>query len=261
MGKAPTLPFRLLLLLLLLVVYLSIQLHEAGHWAAGWVVGVVPVMGFTRELRINAELNEALEHTADLAEALHQVSGAPGSLGGWMAFTAAGPLVTLALAVLGHWLFKAGRTLLLRELGLLLVGANALRVVSYLASHLRGSRGDEFFMAFYLGLPQAAVTLPLGLAFTAILFFTFRALAPRGERRRFTLVLVLVGLTGATLSSLLTRADDQMWAALVEGNLLVQPVGGYPLPVALINLVALTSFLTLLALGARPPLKPDDNAL
>ena len=251
MNGGGILRFGRLLLLTLLIGYLSIQAHEAGHWTVLRVVGSQrTVMGFSRELRLNAELNQALHRGLRLQEALQQLSEQRGTAES-VAVLLGALVVQFGLIVLGFLLLRRTHRVILQQTGLLLVLFNSLRVVGYLMRYLQGqpTRGDEHMLAFHLGVSEYAVTLPLGLAFAAALLAALR------EMQRFptgTLLGWMVLFVGWGLLQGLPRIDDFVWRQMEQGHPLFQPVFGMALPVWVVNGLAI------LALGLI--LKADQTA-
>ncbi len=258
-----------LLLLTLLIGYLSIQAHEAGHWAVLRVVGSQrTVMGFSRELRLNAELNRALESGRTLEETLRELSEQR-STAESVAVLLGAFVVQFGLIALGFFLLTTadgrpptavtrgigGRPSavgghLVREAGLLLVLFNSLRVVGYLLRYLQGqpTRGDEHMLALHLGVPEYAVTLPLGLAFAVALLAALREMQrlPTG-----TLLGWMVLFVGWGLLQGLPRIDDFVWQQMEQGHPLFQPMFGMALPVWVMNGLALLALAIVLTRGRR----------
>ncbi len=229
--------------------YLSLQAHEAGHWLVLRLLGSrQTVMGFSRELRLNAELNRFLEQGLSLAEALRRLPETY-SPAQWVAVLAGAFVFQFALIGLGFLLLRRARRVVWRQVGLLLVLFNAARaflLLRYLDG--QGTSGDEAMIAFHLGVPEQVVALPLGLAFAVALVAGVRRIreVPGGLTLGWMTLLV-----GWALLMGLPRLDDALWAHIEAGSPLVQPLAGVALPVMAADTLALLALAALTRLSGR----------
>lgn len=232
------------LALTLVVGYLSLRAHEAGHWLVLRLLGShQTVMGFSRELRLNAELNRFLDQGLSLTEALQRLPEVY-NRAEWVAILAGAFVVQFALIGLGFLLLGRGEREAPKQVGLLLVLFNAARALLYLRYlHGRGTSGDEAMIAYHLGVPEWTVALPLGLAFAVALVAGVRRIrqVPGGVCLGW---MTLAG--GWGLLAWLPRLDDALWARLQAGSPFPQAVAGVAVPVLAIDALAVLALAALM---------------
>jgi hypothetical protein len=248
--------FGRLLILVALLGYLGGQiLHEAGHWAVLQLFERGPVMSFTGLVQ-REELPTAPERwvefpAPDGQEVWLHLASLSASSAEWVAMLAAGPLAQLAAMILGLLLAHFARRETVRSLGLLLALINSFGPALYqLTSTLGGPGGDEYFIAYYLGLSRHFISASLGLASAAGLVLALRELS--GWRMRLK--------WGAALSvGLLPQGPLLMMAYRITqsqvdlGHPLFRPVIGWSLPVAVTSALACLALLVLLVRWEKRP--------
>ena len=245
----PPVRFLHLLLLVVLLSFLGAQmLHEAGHWTVLQLTGREPVWGFTslvqlwdREPADPAQWVEIIDPRGD--RGWLRLSSLPSSRAEWVAFLAAGSLFQLGAVVAGILVMIFAKRDIVRELGLLVALINSFAQFTYqVVAPIRGSGGDEYLLSYHLGVPMAAVSVPLALAFAAGLIWAFYQLDGSRMRLKYAAVLMLGIIPQGPL---LMRANEIVRDQVDAGNPLFQPVFGFSLPVLILSLLA---FLALVAI-------------
>ncbi|HEC35167.1 MAG TPA: hypothetical protein ENI39_01375 [Anaerolineae bacterium] len=234
--------FGQLFLLVILLGFLGGQiLHESGHWAILQLFGRNPVMSFTGLVgRDEQPANPEgwVEFTAPDGEQVWlYLTSLPSSAVEWIVMSAAGPLAQLAVMIIGLLFAHFSRGGLLRGIGLLLALINSLGPMLYqIKSTFVGAGGDEYLIAYYLGLPEYAITVPLALASAAGLVVGLWELD--GWRRRLKwLAVLLIGYLPQ--GPLLMLANNITQTQVAMGNRFFQPVLGFSLPVVIVSGFAL----------------------
>lgn len=200
-----------------LVSYLSIQLHEMLHWLVACLLGLSStVSSYSIEL-------DASVPTRD-----------------YVAVAAAGPLITIAYAVVGQAMYRS-ESLTAKRMGFLLVFVNGIGRILYEFSCLfAGMSPDEVGIAYQLGIPACTLRVPVTLvcALSLVVILTDNE---TGLKRPKPLVALLVALlTGIGQVLVLGELVD---ALQTRGHVLFQPARCAGIPaVAMINLAL---FLTL----------------
>lgn len=234
--------FWRLVVLAALLGYLGGQmLHETGHWVILQLFGRDPVISFTGLVGSDHQPVSPegwVEFTAPNGERvwLHLTS-LPSSSMEWVVMSAAGPLAQLAVMIIGLLFAHFSRGGLLRGIGLLLALINSLGPMLYqIKSTFVGAGGDEYLIAYYLGLPEYAITVPLALASAAGLVVGLWELD--GWRRRLKwLAVLLIGYLPQ--GPLLMLANNITQTQVAMGNRFFQPVLGFSLPVVIVSGFAL----------------------
>ncbi|MGE5549955.1 MAG: hypothetical protein ACM3ZC_05415 [Bacteroidota bacterium] len=165
----------------------------------------------------------------------------PESTAEWAAFLAAGPFFQLVAAFFGLLLNSLAKRQSARLFGLLLALANSCGQLIYqVVALIRGSGGDEYLIAYYLGIPKAAVSIPLAATFALGLVWAFRRLEGWRQRLKYGAALCAGSILQGPLLILGNQAvQDQIDA----GNPFFRPVRGFSLPVLLAMLFAALTLL------------------
>ena len=141
-----------LVILYMLIWYLSVQLHEAGHCGTAKLLDLDFYLGFNRWAIVG-----------------------PGSDWQKPAAAAAGPLVTLILAVIGLVLAYRGQGKLERRIGILLITGNSMTaLLNHFLYFVSGSQGDERWIAYHLQVPELLVRMPFIVFYLIALFLGFK---------------------------------------------------------------------------------------
>lgn len=242
---SPRIPFFYLVLLAVLAGTLAQAVHETGHLLVYQAYGRQPTWGFTGLVQMWDD--EPLDPDRWVRAA------APDGSGGWLRLAsspdgriekllgaAAGPLASLAAALLGLWIAIAGRNPAWRHVGLMFCLATAFGMTAYyLRSPLR-SFGDEAEVASQLGIAKGTIELVLGSAFALCLAFCLDRLDSWLLRGRWLLAAVL----GSAAAGVLLNLTDPLVRILVDrDHPLFRPALGLSLPVLLVYLLAVLGVL------------------
>ncbi len=242
--------FWRLVSLAVLLGYLGGQIvHEAGHWAILEIFRRNPVMSFTGLVQQH-ETPASLEGWSQFAVPggepvwLH-LETLPESGAEWVLMLSAGPLAQVAAMLVGLVLVRFGKRERMRVTGLLLALVDSFGPIVYQGRSMSGrGGGDEYLMAQFLGVPEAAVHVIFLAAATTGLVIAVRHLA--GWRAR--LEWLGAGCLGFVIPGpLLMYADRITRIQVGSGNPYFRPVLGWSLPVVLVSLVvgiALVAVLT-----------------
>ncbi len=217
--------------------YLSVALHEAGHWAALQLLNCRPVMGFTGLIQSwtgappHPEGWISIAFEGDIGY-IH-LSREPAPLE-WAASLAAGLIATLFLAWAGVLLAKVSSSPALRVTGWVTALVNGLGILLFPLNYWY-SKGDTAFLAHFLELPEWMVALVFEAGRGGALLAALGLLPDWKERLRWSLP-VLGGYL-LTLPALfaLQRIDRTLFLAMDFG---ATHLGGFPWPVLLLNLCA-----------------------
>jgi len=228
-----------------LVRYLSVALHEAGHWAVLTLFGRGPVWGLTGLVqRWDApppDPNGWVRITFQGSEGWLRMASAPQSTAEWVLYLAAGPAMTLILAWAGCALLYRGRSPATRGLGLVLALANGLGILFFPLNYFLSS-GDTAFIAYYLGISEAWVAVPYELLRGGALVAALAGLATWRARWRWA--------GPAFLGFLLTMPvfiplNPIIRTGVAEGRPFFTPIAGWSAPVLVLDLVAVGAFVLL----------------
>ena len=228
--------FWQLVMLALLLNFVAQTIHEAGHWTIYETLGREPVWGFSSLVQIwgnppPLHPNEWIAMIAPDGEKGWLRLGSSPSKTEWIIMLAAGPLASLLGVVFGLSLMRWNRNPATKQMGLVLALIGSLIMSQY---YLRGSGGDEYFLAVYLGIPKYIIDIPFGLAF--IIAFILGVWTLGDWRTRFKwLGAILLGSVPAGL--FLMKANDLVQAQVNQGNPLFQPLLGWSLPVVVVNVI------------------------
>ena len=238
----PRWPFWLVVGIGFLVRYLSVTLHEAGHWAVLTLFGRGPVWGLTGLVqRWDApppDPNGWVRITFEGSEGWLRMASAPQSTAEWVLYLAAGPAMSLLLAWAGCALLYRGRTPATRGLGLVLALVNSLGLLLFPLNYFL-SNGDTAFIAYYLGISEAWVALPYELLRGGALVAALIRLRTWRTRFRWAMPAFL----GYFLSmAMLFPLNQAIRTGVAQGTLLFAPIAGWSAPVLVLDLVALGTF-------------------
>jgi len=207
-----------LVALYLLIWYLSVQLHEAGHYGVAKLLGLGFCLGFNRWSIVG-----------------------PGSDWQKLATAAAGPLVTLALAAIGLLLVYRRPGKIESRIGILLITGNSVTaLLNHLLYFVSGSQGDERWIAHYLEAPEALVRAPFVVFYIAALFLGFKAGEAGLRKPKWIGILFLLPMA---LSGAVAGLDVLAWDEMKQGGFLFQPVGGILAIVLIVNVLAVLALL------------------
>jgi len=228
-----------------LVRYLSVALHEAGHWAVLILTGRGPVWGFTGLVqRWDAPPPDPsgwVRITFEGSEGWLRMASAPASTAEWVLYLAAGPAMSLVLAWAGCALLYRGRSAAARGLGLVLALVDSLVVLLFPLNYFLSS-GDTAFIAYYLGISEAWVAVPYELLRGGALVVALARLATWRARLRWA----GPALLGSLLTmSMLFPLNQLIRTGVAEGRPFFVPVAGWSAPVLLLDLVVVGAFVLL----------------
>lgn len=245
-APAPGLPswtFRRLVGLAALLRYLSTAAHEAGHWAVLALLGRGPVMGFgglvQRWETPPPDPAGWVRITFAGSTGWLRLASPPAGTAEWVAFLAAGPAVTVALAWVGWALYRRAASPASRGLGLLLCLVNALGVLLFPFNYFLSS-GDTAFIAYHLGVPEGLVALPYEALRGGALVAGLAWLGTWRERGRWAAPALLGYIL---VMVLLFPLDGFVRQGVAEGLPLFAPLAGWSAPVLAAHLLALGAFL------------------
>jgi hypothetical protein len=233
------LPFWIPVLAAFFVNLLAQGIHEAGHWSIYTAAGRGPVWGLTGIVQVWG--------SSPLHPEQWIATTSPDGDSGWLKLAsaptrteeavglAAGPLASLAAAILGLIGQRFGRKPWIRLFGTMLaLTISLIMTFYYLRSGLR-TGGDEGFLAPLLGIPKIALDLPLGLAFSICLVLAVRELQNSKIRLR-CLGAALLGMIPGGL--LITLLDPLIRSGVAAGDPAFRPVLGFSLPALLVFVLA-----------------------
>ncbi|MGE5550358.1 MAG: hypothetical protein ACM3ZC_07485 [Bacteroidota bacterium] len=235
MGTKPHVRFVHLLLFVFFLNFLGAQmLHEGGHWAVLRIGGRDPVFGFTGLVQKWDKEPVTPDQWVMFTDphgdrGWLRLGSLPDSRTEWVIFIAAGPLLQLAAVILGLMLNSLARRQTTRLFGLLLALINSFGQLMYqVIAPIRGSGGDEYLLAYHLGVPRAVISVFLAAAFAVGLVLAFHRLDGWRQRLIYGAALFIgINLQGPLLMYANQVVQDQIDA----GNPFFQPVCGFSLPV------------------------------
>ena len=215
-----------LLILYSLIWYLSVQLHEAAHWGTAKLLGLDFFLGFNR-----------------------WTTAGSGSDWQRLAAAAAGPIMTLALVIVGLVLVYRQQERLGKRIGVLLVAGNSVTaLVNHLLYFIRGSQGDERWIAQHLQVPEVLVRTPFIVFYLVALVLGFKTGEASFRKPKWVVSLLLLPMG---LSGLLVALDVLAWNGMEQGNALFQPIGGISAMVLVVNALAVLGLVYTLTRGKR----------
>jgi hypothetical protein len=182
------------------------------HWLVAYVLGLSSAVG-SHNLVIDASIA-----TRD-----------------YLAVAAAGPLITIAYAVVGQAIYRS-ESLTAKRMGFVLVFVNGIgRILYAFSGFFADMATDEAEIAYRIGIPACTLSLPVTL-FCALSLVVVLTDNETGLKRKRPLIALSVGLLagigqvlamGALVNTLQTT-----------GHVLFQPVlSGYVPAVAIVNLI------------------------
>ena len=232
--------FWQLFLLAFLLTFIVQMIHETGHWAIYQSYGRGPVWGFIGLVQ--------LWDTPPLQPAEWVKTSLPDGEQGWLRLTspinskveeiisaAAGPIASLLGAVLGLLLVYRSKDRPIKQIGLTLTLITSFTMsLYYLRSPLR-TGGDEYAIAFQLGIAKSLIEIPFAIAFIACLIWGVRELETWKIRLPWLAVILFNSISiGLTLN----YVDIFLRSQVNESNPLFRPVLGFSLPVVIVNSLA-----------------------
>jgi len=164
-------------------------------------------------------------------------------------------MVQVLAMTAGLLLARYGRGRLLKITGLAMALVNSLGQLFY---HLRSlfltSGGDEYFLAFYLGIPKEWLTFSLILVYGLGTALALRQIGGWRERLKWTGAAIIGFLA---LGPALMVGDTAIRSQINAENPLFRPVFGFSLPVLLVDAMAAVGlWLTLQRLHSSAEPKP-----
>lgn len=226
-----------LFVLVLLLNFIVQMIHETGHWAVYQAYDRGPVWGFIGLVQLwetpPLHPTEWVKTSLSTGEQgwLHLTSPANSKLEETLS-SAAGPIASLAGAVLGLLLVYRSRDTAIKQIGLALTLTTSFAMTLYYLRSPFRTGGDEYGVAVQLGIAKALIEIPLAVAFAACLTLGLRELDT--WKTRFTWLAVLL-FSGIPIGLALNYADAFLRSQVNEGNPLFRPVFGFSLPVVLVN--------------------------
>lgn len=254
-GTRPHVRILHLLLLVILLNFLGAQmLHEGGHWAVLQVGGRDPVWGFTGMVQLWDRKPATPDQWVEITDPTGdrgwlRLGSLPASTTEWVIFFAAGPLLQLGAVIVGLMVHSLAKQQISRLFGLLLALINSFGQFMYqIVAPIRGSGGDEYLLAYYLGVPRTAVSAPLAVAFAVGFLWAMCRLD--GWRTRLIYgAALMVGIIPQ--GPLLMYANQVVRDQIDAGNPLFQPVFGFSQPVLIAILLAILALLAVARLTRK----------
>ena len=235
---APQPPAKFLFFFALVLRYLSVALHELGHWAVLSGLGCHPVMGFTGLLQTwegaPPHAQGWISIVFEGATGYLHLSRAPSPIG-WAFALGAGLATTLLLAWVGLLLANSSRSLSLRIIGWVLALVNSLGILFFPLNYWY-SKGDTAFMAHYLEVSELWVAAVYEALRATVLVWALALLGNWRQLFRWALPVLGGYLLGMPLLYGLQRIDRTVFVERAFG---ASHLGGFPFPVLLLNLLAL----------------------
>lgn len=228
-----TLRFLPLLILAMLVNILAQAVHEAGHHFAYQVMGHDPVWAFTKVVQMSETMPSnpdewTMKTYPDGGTNWLKVSSLPTGKMEEAIAAAAGPLLGLLSAVLGLVMSRRSTRVTSKQIWLAFVLTISLVAVLYYLRTPTRTGGDEYDIAFNLGLTKSLVEIPFTLGYLACLVFGLLEL-PALKIRLTWLGAILIGAIATGVP--MTLLDPIIIAQVDAGSPWFQPVIGYSLPV------------------------------
>ena len=154
----------------------------------------------------------------------------------WYITLMAGPVMSLAIIVIGLFLaHRSGKTVL-KQMALASAITTSLFMTAYYLPGLFRNSGDEYFVALYSGIPVYVFKIPLALAFITGLIMGFVMLKQWSTRLKW-LGTIILGSIPVALWAIL--AGPWVVSQIDQGNpLFVQEVFGFSLHVFAVNALA-----------------------
>ena len=234
--------FVRLFLLAFLVNLLAQAFHETVHLLAYQAYRRNPTWGFIGLVQLWNTQPENLDHwvktsTPDGEIGWLRLDSLPTDKSEIAIIGAAGPIASLASALLGLWAalkFK-NRNIAFKYTGLMLALSISLTMMLYYLRSPFRTIGDEYDIATYFGIAKFVVEIPFALAFTSCFVLGLRVL-DTWQIRKIWLVSTFLGslLSGILLVTL----DGGVREAVNEGIPLFQSVLGYSMPVLITYVLA-----------------------
>ncbi|RMF57974.1 MAG: hypothetical protein D6748_09955, partial [Calditrichaeota bacterium] len=185
----PHWPFGLMVVMSFLVRYLSVALHEAGHWAILMFYGRGPVMGFSGLIQRwgtpPPQLDGWVRITYYGDEGWLRLASLPDNRMQWVLFLAAGLMMTIILAWAGCFVFYRSSSPTLRAAGLILALVNGLGIILFPLNYFLSS-GDTAFIAYYLQVSETLVAVPYEILRGESLLIALIGVATWREKIRWT---------------------------------------------------------------------------
>jgi hypothetical protein len=231
--------FWQLVILSLLLNFIVQTIHEAGHWAVCESLGRGPVWGFTQLLQIWGDPPPI--HPNEWISIL-----SPDGEQGWLRLASslnktefsimltAGPFASIVGVVLGLVLMRWNRIPSTKQIGLVMALIGSLLMSQYYLRGFSRMGGDEYFLAYNLGIPKYLIDIPFGLIF--IIAFIFGVWVLDNWRTRIKwLGAIMLGSIPTGL--FLIKANALILAQVNLGNPLFRPLLGWSLPVIIVNVI------------------------
>ena len=234
-----------LLLLAALISIIAQAFHETGHMIVYQIYRRNPTWGFIGLVQIwgtqPLELNGWVKTNApDGTIGWERLASSPNSKVEKIIEAAAGPLASLATAILGLWIAFKNNSVVKKHMGLVLSLATSFTMTAYyLRSPLRIG-GDEFDIASQAGISTGIVEIVFGVAFVLCLVLGLRLLDSWPTRLKWLLVIFLGSVSTGIL---LNIADRWVRESVSRGNPLFRPALGFSLPVLITYLLTVLGIL------------------
>ncbi len=222
--------------------YLSIALHEFGHWLILEILGKGPVMGFSGLVQswdTTPKIPSNWIHiTYKGADGWLRLGSAPTGAFEWGIILGAGPLITLLLAWSGYLLLTFSDSPKIRFLGLSLTLVNTVGVFLFPINYILGS-GDFSFMASYLSVPLPSIAFPYEMLRVIALLLTFSKIRRWENWRRWTGLI----LSGYIMVLPVMFLDKLIRFNFVHEGPLAKSFTGWATPVLIAHILSLLVFL------------------
>ena len=225
-----------------LIRYLSVAVHEAGHWAVLTIFGRRPVWGFAGLVQYwdtpPPDPSGWIRITFEGSVGWLRLASAPGSTAEWVVYLAAGPIISLLLAWAGCALFYRGVSPTARGMGLLLALVNGLGTLLFPLNYFLSS-GDTAFIAHYLHISEVWVAVPYELLRGGALVGALGGLTGWETRLRWT---TFAFLGYFFTMPVLFPLNQLVRTGVAKKEPFFAPIAGWSAPVLTLHLVALGTF-------------------
>ncbi len=243
------------LLLSALLVYISVEIHEFGHWLVLWIFGHEPVMSFNGLVQLwdtipNHPDEWVKIYYPGIGEGWLRLSSLPSNNLEWILMLLAGPIMHPILILVGI-LFMRINNAFLQKVGVMLVLINGLKFLTNLLSYFQGAIGDYYFIGVYSGIPHIYIVLLFVivqfLGFAYGIYKSGRLLKEEGAS-----LLISIFLAGIIIITLLSKLNGLIVEGVDNKNPFFMPILGWPLPVLIVNILSLVMILSLYKRSTSP---------
>ena len=230
--------FWQLMILSLLLNFVVQTVHEAGHWVILESSGRGPVWGFNQLLQLWDTMplhpDKWVETVApDGTKGWLHLTSSPGKIE-YIIMLSAGPIASVLGVLFGLSLLRWSRNRAIKQMGLVLALISSLIMSQYYLRGFHRMGGDEYFLAYALGIRKYIIDIPFGLFFVTAFIFAVRSL---GEWRIRIKWLGAVCLGSIPAGLFIMKANSIVLTQVNNDNPLFCPILGWSLPVVIVNIL------------------------